>query len=248
MEQNDGDSSVTHVASATRLSGDNRHPALSANHLMKGFRNKVVLRDITFALYAGEIVGLVGANGAGKTTLLGILAQMLSATSGDVSTAVEKPLLLEDRPAFATQLTLQETLMLALTLSGLSRDVFSVTASLTRAGLLEVAHKPVKILSMGQRQRLSWAHALLLKPKVVLLDEPSAFLDPPGVIALREVLRELRAHGTAILLSSHNLHEISLLADRVLLLADGVLVDRGDCRDISSAALEQSFFFVGDPS
>ncbi|HEY0417243.1 MAG TPA: ABC transporter ATP-binding protein [Gaiellaceae bacterium] len=191
---------------------------LAARGVARTFGDRVALHPTDVSLEPGEVVALVGPNGAGKSTLLAILAGALSASAGEV----ERPPRVgwvPQRPAHYGRLTARENLRLfaALERVGPARadalvEEFELPAA-TRAAAL----------SVGNRQRLDVALALLAEPQVLLLDEPTASLDPAQRQRVWRIARELAAAGGAVLVATHHWEELRERADRVLELVDGRL-------------------------
>lgn len=184
------------------------------------------------ALRKGEIVGLVGPNGAGKTTLLLTLMGFLRADEGEVhfgerrihcGASPEGAFFISDHPPFFGFLTVSEHLeaVASLAAAGINRE--RIRIALSQSGLSAYAEHRVAELSRGLAQRLAWAQAIVVRPRILFLDEPTTALDPSGVIALREFVQGESQRGCAVLFSSHSLAEVSRLSHRVLLLQAGKL-------------------------
>jgi ABC-2 type transport system ATP-binding protein len=204
------------------------------------------LRGVDLTARYGEVTALVGPNGAGKTTLLLILATLLRPDAGEVRVAGLDPVAAADAvraemgwmpDAFGVyeQLTAGEYLRFFAEAYRLPRAVGAARASelLELIRLTGFADAPVHVLSRGQKQRLALARALLHSPRVLLLDEPAAGLDPRSRVELRDLLRAQAAAGAAVLVSSHILSELEELADRVVFLAEGRTVSDDSVADLS---------------
>src|SRR5690242_5455981 len=205
-------------------------PALVFDHISKRYGKTLALADVSFAVEPGEVVGLVGPNGAGKTTAMQIAAGFLLASSGTGSllgrtfhdAAARRQLgFVPDAPVFFGGNAL-DALRFAARLSDVNPAREVIERALRRVGLAEWT-RDVRRFSRGMQQRLALAMALIHQPKVLILDEPSSALDPQGVLDIRSLLKELRAEGTAILLSSHQLNEVAQLSDRIAFLHEGRL-------------------------
>jgi ABC-2 type transport system ATP-binding protein len=219
-------------------------PIVTADHLSKWYGPRRAIRDISFSIDAGEVVGLLGPNGSGKSTIFRILTGFLPPSSGKASVAGhdvaedsralrrEIGYVPEDAPLY-DHMRVAEFLRFMAGIKGLGggRARRSIDAVVARLQLEPVAAMPIAKLSRGFRQRVALAQALLNEPKLLVLDEPTSGLDPSQVIALRMLLREL-AGGQTILIASHVLSEIERVASRVMILLDGVL--------LSDDALSQS--------
>jgi ABC-2 type transport system ATP-binding protein len=209
-------------------------PALVFDHISKRFGKAQALEDVSFAVEPGEIVGLVGANGAGKTTAMQIAVGFLLPSSGGGSLmghrfadAKARRLLgfVPDAPVFFAGNAF-DALRFAAQLTGMKPTRDAMERVLTRVGLTEWK-RDVRRFSRGMQQRLALAQALIHAPRMLILDEPASALDPQGVLDVRTLLRELRAEGAAILLSSHQLGEVALVSDRIAFLHEGRLLRYG---------------------
>ncbi len=222
---------------------------LELTHVTKRFGSVLALDDVTFAVPAGQIVGFLGPNGAGKSTCLGILTGLVTpdegaATVGGVcyvdlpNPAATVGSLLSTEGFHPSRSGLETLRMAALTL-GLPRQ--RVGEVLAEVGLSTAeARRRVGSYSLGMRQRLGVAQALLGDPQALILDEPANGLDPQGQRWLSTLLRERAARGCAVLLSSHQLHEVSRLAHRVVMIGGGRLL--ADHTTGDSADLEEQYF------
>jgi ABC-type multidrug transport system ATPase subunit len=188
------------------------------------------------ALRAGEIVALVGPNGAGKSTLLSILAGVLPATAGTTSTVLAPTAIgwAPQRPAQYGHLSARENLELFARLAGLPDSRAAAQASLERLEL-PASRQRASQLSVGNQQRLNLGIALLGDPRVLLLDEPTASLDPLQRRRLWELLMGLRAADGTVLLATHAFDEVEQLADRVVVLLGGRVVHEGTPADAAQA-------------
>src|ERR1700761_7654171 len=220
-------------------------PALVFDRVSKNFGESRALDEVSFAVEPGEILGLVGPNGAGKTTAMQIATGFLLPSSGDgslmgrrFSDAAERRQLgfVPDAPVFFQGNALS-ALRFAAALNNLSPSREAMEQVLTRVGLTEWK-RDVRRFSRGMQQRLAMAQALGHSPRVLILDEPASALDPLGVLNVRTLLKELRAEGAAILLSSHQLSEVALVSDRVAFLNEGALVRYGPLDELLSSGDE----------
>jgi ABC-2 type transport system ATP-binding protein len=195
-----------------------------ADSISKRYGARDALRDVSFEVAEGEKVAVIGPNGAGKTTLLQILAGALEPTSGSVSLRPEEVGWVPQQPALYSKLSVAENLRLFARLEKVS-DVDAVVARmLDQTALGDRARDEVGELSGGNRQRVNIAIGLLGEPAVLLLDEPSAALDPRQRERLWEFIAAL---GTTVVFSTHDVGEAERFADRVLVLADGDLLFTG---------------------
>jgi len=209
------------------------------------FGSVEALRGLDFTARSGEVTGLVGPNGAGKTTLLLILATLLMPDAGTVRIAGHDPVLATDAvratlgwvpDAFGVydNLTTREYLRFAGLAYGLgARSRPRAEELLLLSRLQDYADRPVHVLSRGQKQRLGFVRALVHGPRVLLLDEPAAGLDPYSRVELRDLLRQLAAAGAAVVVSSHVLADLEQMADRVVFVDKGVTVGERRIDDLS---------------
>jgi ABC-type multidrug transport system ATPase subunit len=197
------------------------------------------LKDISLCVSEGQIVGLIGPNGAGKSTLLNLMAGLILPTEGRVSIcghqarsiAAHRGLgYMPEHPVFLGRYSARAVLTYHGALSGMSRQAVSQqTDTLTeKLQMDEYIDRPCTDFSQGMKQRLALAIAMINDPKVLLLDEPSNGLDPIGIIQLRNFLKELRAGGTTIVISSHRLGELEQLTSDYMFMYRGQVVSFED--------------------
>jgi ABC-2 type transport system ATP-binding protein len=208
----------------------------AARGLTKRFGTRVALDAVSFELGAGELVGIVGPNGAGKTTLLSILAGTLAPDEGDLVVHADGVGWVPQVPAVYSKLSVAENLRLFARLEKVSDPGAAVARMLEQTDLAGRADEPVGRLSQGNRQRVNIAIGLLAEPAVLLLDEPSASLDPRQRERLWEFITQLAAtRGTTVVFSTHAISEVERFAGRVLLLADGELLFTGTPAELDAA-------------
>jgi ABC-2 type transport system ATP-binding protein len=219
--------------------------ALVFDRISKHFGLARALDDVSFALEPGEILGLVGPNGAGKTTAMQIATGFLLPSSGQGTlighsfgdAAARRQLgFVPDAPVFFGGNAF-DALRFAARLSDVKPTRETMEGVLRRVGLTEWK-RDVRRFSRGMQQRLALALALVHRPKVLILDEPASALDPQGVLDVRNLLKELRAEGAAILLSSHQLGEVALVSDRIAFLHEGRLLRYGRLDELLGVASE----------
>jgi ABC-2 type transport system ATP-binding protein len=199
----------------------------------KSYGDRVALKSVSMEAASGEILAVIGPNGAGKTTLLSIIAGIQQPDAGQVKLPAGEVGWVPQQAAVYGKLTVAENLRLFARLEK-RPDVEDVVARmLNQTGLEDRADDQVSTLSGGNRQRVNIAVGLLSEPEVLLLDEPSASLDPRQRERLWEFLRALAEQGTAIIFSTHNVAEAERNAARVLVLADGELLFQGGAHDLA---------------
>jgi ABC-2 type transport system ATP-binding protein len=210
--------------------------ALSAQGLTKRYRTPsggqlVAVDAFSFEVQPGEIIGLLGPNGAGKTTAMQLALGLLHADAGEAKLFGLDPEDLDarrqvgyapDAPLFPKALTGRQVLELHCDLLG--EDRARVTVLIEQLNFVEASRRQTATYSRGQQQRLGFAQALLGEPRLLLLDEPTAGLDPAGVAQVREILVGVKARGGAVLLNSHLLSEVERVCDRVLFVKGGKLL------------------------
>ncbi|HLY48535.1 MAG TPA: ABC transporter ATP-binding protein [Solirubrobacteraceae bacterium] len=220
--------------STTASAGDSL-ATLAVESLSKRFGSRTALHGVSFELWAGEIVGIVGPNGAGKTTLLSILAGILAPTSGRLSSRAPRIGWVPQQPAVYRRLSVTENLRLFARLEKLADPDAAASAMLAEMGLRERADDEVGRLSVGNQQRVNIGVGLLADPAVLLLDEPSAALDPRQRERLWEFIRGRAEQGTTVVFSTHNVGEVERHATRVLVLFEGELLFAGTPSELEQA-------------
>ncbi|MEC7987415.1 MAG: ATP-binding cassette domain-containing protein [Myxococcota bacterium] len=208
--------------------------ALVTRRLSKSFAKHKALGDLNINVHAGDIYGFLGPNGAGKTTAIRAILGLTPADEGEVSIFGESdPVLrlkdvgtLVENPCFHPSLSAYDNLKISLKLSGSSHN--NIDTLLDLVGLTDRAHQKASTFSMGMKQRLGIARAMLGTPKLLILDEPTNGLDPKWRKSLRDILLTLsRDEGVSILISSHLLSEIEQTCNRVAILDQGRLQYEG---------------------
>jgi ABC-2 type transport system ATP-binding protein len=208
--------------------------------LSKHFGDVAAVKNLSFDIEAGRVTGFLGPNGAGKSTTLRALLGLVSPSSGSATfdglryDELEQPAarvgaVLEDASFHPGRSARNHLRVLAVTGGHRAARVDEI---LSAVGLSDAADRRVKGYSMGMRQRLAIASALLGDPQVLILDEPTNGLDPPGISWIRELLREQASHGRAVLVSSHVLAEVAQSVDDVVVIADGELRAQGTLEQV----------------
>jgi ABC-2 type transport system ATP-binding protein len=223
--------------------------AVRARGVGKAFGEVVALSGVDLSVAEGEVHGLVGPNGAGKTTLLGLLLGLVHADDGDLEILgrpVGRTRALPDGvagfvdgPGLYPALTARQNLAALARLRG--DGAGGVADALDQVGLTEVADDRVRGFSLGMRQRLGLAAALLTRPRLLVLDEPANGLDPAGSRHVHQVLAGLAARGTAVVLSSHRMDDLAALCREVTLLAGGRVVFSGPLSELAADSDELDY-------
>jgi ABC-2 type transport system ATP-binding protein len=224
--------------------------AVSTTGLTKRFGDRTVVDQVNLAIPAGSVCGFVGPNGAGKTTTIRMLLGLIRPTAGggsilggsltDPASYLRKVGALIEAPAFYPQLSGRDNLKALARLGQL--NVAAVEPALARAGLTARAGDKYRSYSLGMKQRLGIAAALLPGPELLILDEPTNGLDPAGIVEMRGLIRSFADDGMTVLVSSHLISEIEQICDYVVMIRAGRLVHQGSVADLR--ATQQSDVIV----
>ncbi|AHB48356.1 ABC transporter ATP-binding protein [Hyphomicrobium nitrativorans NL23] len=220
-------------------------PLVDISHVTKRYGAIEAVRDISFTLEPGQTVALVGHNGAGKTTLIKLMLGLIRPTEGSVHVLGENPAAggiearrrlgyLPESVTFNTALTGREVLAFYARLK--SESVDGIRALLDRVGLAKAAERRIGTYSKGMRQRLGLAQALIGRPRLLLLDEPTTGLDPGLRMEFYDIVGELRERGATVVLSSHVLTELEERTERVIIVNRGRLVADGTLDELRRIA------------
>jgi ABC-2 type transport system ATP-binding protein len=214
--------------------------AVSTNGLSKRFGDRTVVDQVDLAIPAGSVCGFVGPNGAGKTTTIRMLLGLIRPTAGSGSilggrltepaTYLRKVGALIEAPAFYPQLSGRDNLRALARLGQL--NLKTVEPALARAGLTARAGDKYRSYSLGMKQRLGIAAAMLPDPELLILDEPTNGLDPAGIVEMRGLIRSFADDGMTVLVSSHLISEIEQICDYVVMIRAGRLVHQGSVADL----------------
>ena len=225
--------------------------AISASDLSKRYGRTAAVDSISFEISQGEIVGFLGPNGAGKTTTMRMLAGLIHPSAGSCAilgrpvpgeTLREVGTMIEE-PSFYPYLSGRANLQHAALLHG-GVEEQRIGEVLEFVGMERAARKRVAAYSQGMRQRLGLARALLWRPKVLILDEPTNGLDPVGIAEVREMLDEVASQGVTVLISSHILAEIEKVVERVLVIERGRLLYSGSLDGLLRRIEEQRVAYL----
>ncbi|MFF4062325.1 ABC transporter ATP-binding protein [Streptomyces sp. NPDC001668] len=225
--------------------------AVRARGITKCFGDVVALDGVDLDVTRGQIHGLVGPNGAGKTTLLGLLLglavaddgrlEILGAPAGRAFAAADGVAGFVDGPGLYPSLTARQNLAALARLRGRDGRTADIDDVLDQVGLTDVADDKARGFSLGMRQRLGLAAALLTRPRLLVLDEPANGLDPAGKRHVHRVLTRLAADGTAIVLSSHRMDDLEALCSEVTILATGRVVFSGPLGKLAAESRELDY-------
>ena len=207
---------------------------LSIKKLNKRYGKIHAVKDVSLEILKGNVYGILGPNGSGKSTTLGIVLNVVNKTSGEYSwfngtmethDALKKVGAIIERPNFYPYMTAKENLELVCKIKGI--DYSKITEKLEIVGLLDRKDSKFKTFSLGMKQRLAIASALLNDPEILILDEPTNGLDPQGIHQIRDIIKLIASQGTTILLASHLLDEVEKVCSHVLVLRFGEILYSG---------------------
>ncbi|MFI6999196.1 ABC transporter ATP-binding protein [Nocardia sp. NPDC050175] len=229
--------------------------ALEVSRLHKHYKTHRALDGVDLSVRAGEVYGLLGPNGAGKTTVMKTVLGLQRPTSGGIrlfGQDYDRALLVDvgaliETPGLWPKLDALTHLRIHAKLRGVPGAWIDDALALVQ--LTDVRERKVQAFSLGMRWRLGIAIALLARPKLILLDEPTNGLDPVGIREMRGIIRSLAANGTTVFISSHQLSEIAQVCDRVAVLVAGKTRYEGDLQGIAGDGdLEEGFFRILESS
>lgn len=201
---------------------------LTINHLTKKFGYLTAVKDLSFTIHKGNVYGILGPNGSGKSTTLGIVLNVVNKTSGDFSwfdgnttthDALKKVGAIIERPNFYPYMSAYQNLKLVCKIKGV--EYSKIDEKLEIVGLTERKESKFSTYSLGMKQRLAIASALLNDPEILILDEPTNGLDPQGIHQIRSLIKQIASQGTTILLASHLLDEVEKVCSHVVVLRKG---------------------------
>jgi ABC-2 type transport system ATP-binding protein len=215
---------------------------LSIKNLNKRYGKLQAVKNVSLEIHKGNVYGILGPNGSGKSTTLGIVLNVVNKTSGEYSwfggtmethDALKKVGAIIERPNFYPYMTAQENLELVCKIKGISYS--KVQEKLEIVGLIDRKDSKFRTFSLGMKQRLAIASALLNDPEILILDEPTNGLDPQGIHQIRDIIRLIASQGTTILLASHLLDEVEKVCSHVLVLRKGEILYTGTVAGMSSS-------------
>lgn len=215
---------------------------LKISNLTKKYGLLTAVNNLSFDIEQGSIYGILGPNGSGKSTTLGIVLSVVNKTSGSFSwfggeltthQALKKVGAIIERPNFYPYMTAYQNLKLVCKIKAIPYDAIKKTLEIV--GLSERIHSKFSTFSLGMKQRLAIASALLNDPEILILDEPTNGLDPQGIHQIRELIKEIAKNGTTILLASHLLDEVEKVCTHVVVLRKGVNLYSGRVDELISS-------------
>ena len=219
---------------------------IEIKNLNKKYNNILAVKDINFTIEKGSIVGLLGPNGCGKTTTIGMILGLIKPTSGVVlidnknieneknrTQILEKVNFISPYVELPKKLTVQENLKVYGKMYGVNNLQDKISDLMKHLNLLEFKKRKTGELSSGQKNRVSLAKALINDPEILLLDEPTASLDPDVGDYIRTYIESFASkRGTTILLASHNMNEVERLCSKVMMMKNGQIIDKGTCESL----------------
>jgi len=214
---------------------------LSIKNLNKNYGKLQAVKNVSLEIHKGNVYGILGPNGSGKSTTLGIVLNVVNKTSGEycwfggtmqTHEALKKVGAIIERPNFYPYMTAKENLELVCKIKNI--DYSKVQEKLEIVGLIERKDSKFNTFSLGMKQRLAIASALLNDPEILILDEPTNGLDPQGIHQIRDIIKLIASQGTTILLASHLLDEVEKVCSHVLVLRKGEILYSGPVEGMSS--------------
>ena len=218
--------------------------AIEVNNLAKQFKNTLAVNNISFKINKGTIIGLLGPNGCGKSTTIGMMLGLIKPTSGTVvingqniennrTSLLEKMNFISPYIELPKKLTVEENLKVYGRLYGVKNLEGKISEIMEKLNLTEFKKRKTGELSSGQKNRVSLAKALINDPEILLLDEPTASLDPDVGDKIRTFIEDFASKkGATILLASHNMNEVERLCHEVMMMKDGKIIDKGKSSDL----------------
>lgn len=214
-------------------------PILTVAHLTKKFGYLTAVKELSFSIEKGNVYGILGPNGSGKSTTLGIVLNVVNRTAGTFTwfggtasthQALKKVGAIIERPNFYPYMTAAQNLKLVCKIKEVPED--KIGEKLELVGLLDRKDSKFQTFSLGMKQRLAIASALLNDPEILILDEPTNGLDPQGIHQIREIIKKVASQGTTILLASHLLDEVEKVCSHVIVLRKGEKLYSGRVEDM----------------
>ena len=217
---------------------------ITINNLAKSFKNILAVKNISFKIYKGTIIGLLGPNGCGKSTTMGMMLGLIKPSAGTViingqnieynrTKLLEKMNFISPYVELPKKLSVEENLKVYGRLYGVENLNDKISDLMEKLNLTEFRKRKTGELSSGQKNRVSLAKALINDPEILLLDEPTASLDPDVGDYIRGFIEDYASDkGATILLASHNMNEVERLCHEVMMMKNGEIIDKGKCGDL----------------
>jgi len=215
---------------------------LTLNNLTKKYGSLTAVKDLSFTIKKGNVYGILGPNGSGKSTTLGMVLNVVNKTSGEffwfngsdsTHEALKKVGAIIEHPNFYPYMTAAQNLALVCKIKGVQPE--KISEKLEIVGLLDRQHSKFRTFSLGMKQRLAIASALLNDPEILILDEPTNGLDPQGIHQIREIIRKIASTGTTILLASHLLDEVEKVCSHVVIIRKGEKLYSGHVDEMNAS-------------
>lgn len=215
---------------------------LSLKNLDKKYGQVHAVNNLSFDIQRGNVYGILGPNGSGKSTTLGIILNVVNRTSGEFSwfngklsthEALKKVGAIIERPNFYPYMTANQNLALICKIKGISTE--KINEKLTTVNLFDRRDSKFSTFSLGMKQRLAIASALLNDPEILILDEPTNGLDPQGIHEIRQIIQNIAANGTTILLASHLLDEVEKVCSHVVVIRNGIKLYSGRVDEMTAS-------------
>lgn len=230
---------------------------LETHELVKAFKKRVVVREVSIKLHAGEVVGLLGPNGAGKTTTFNMVMGLLRPDAGQIiflgKDVTREPMYrraragmayLAQEPSVFRHLTVRQNLVAILEYQRLNRAQRTERADmlLDELNIAHLADSPAYTLSGGERRRTEIARALVTEPRIFLLDEPFAGIDPIAVDDLQQTVAALKNKGIGVLITDHNVRDTLAITDHAYIISEGKVIVSGSSQDIADNELARKVY------
>lgn len=223
---------------------------LKVSGLTKQFGKKVAVNNIDFEISKGEVFGLLGPNGSGKSTTLRMVLTLIKPSSGsihlfgnsDLVISLKKVGVVLESSNYYPELSAMNNLKISARIKGVNED--KIEPALERVGLLNDKKNKVKTFSLGMKQRLSIAAALLNEPEFMIFDEPTNGLDPHGIAEMRDIINSFSKEGKTILVASHLLSEMEKICTHIAILKNGVIREHGELRSLTKDHTSLEAYFL----
>ncbi|MAC96439.1 MAG: ABC transporter ATP-binding protein [Flavobacteriales bacterium] len=224
--------------------------ALEVSDLRKRYGKKLAVNNISFQVERGSVFGLLGPNGSGKTTTISMILTLIKPDGGnirlfgnsDLTEELKRTGVLLESATYYPNLSAARNLKISCKIKGVSEE--SIDKALEKVGLLTEKNNKVKNFSLGMKQRLNVASALLSEPDFLIFDEPTNGLDPQGIADMRKLLIELGQSGKTILIASHLLNEMEKICQHVAIMKEGRILDQGEIKSLTQGFENLEEYFL----